>query len=101
AELDGRSGEFCDIDDVGQRKERFELLDAALVEALLLLGSVIFGVLRKVAVGPGLGNGGDDFWTAFGRALTIFLAQRGVAGRGHRNLVHRGSPWLPTTQKPR
>src|SRR3569833_541394 len=89
-ELHGVAAQLLDVDDVGEREQGFELLDAALVEALLLLGGVIFGVFAEIAVGARLGNGGDDARALVSGAMTIILGQRGVAGWGHRNLVgHR------------
>ncbi len=72
AEFDGRAAELADIDDVGERQQAFELLNPALVEALLLLGGVIFGVFAKIAVGAGFGNGGNDARAPLGRADAIF-----------------------------
>src|SRR6185312_14095936 len=60
AELDGRSVQFLDVDHLGPLQQLLELDDAALVMRLRLLGRVIFGVFRQVAVTSRLRDRGDD-----------------------------------------
>src|SRR5690606_10027461 len=60
AELHRRARKSLGIDDLGERQQRFQLLDAAFVEALLLLGGMVFGVLRQVAMGARFGDRGND-----------------------------------------
>ena len=66
-----------------------ELDDAALVVRLRLLGGMIFGVLRQIAVRARLGDRLDD-----ARALDLLAApelrlEGGVAGDRDRKLFHR------------
>ena len=50
----------ADVDDFGIRERRFELVDAALGETLLLARRVILGVLLQIAVRTRLGDRLDD-----------------------------------------
>src|SRR5262249_39936565 len=60
AERDAVAREFRDVDDLGARELVLELGDARLVVRLRLLGRVVFGILRQVAVGARIGNLLDD-----------------------------------------
>src|SRR5690606_17072102 len=88
AEGHGGAGGLAGVDDLGERQERLELLDAALVEALLLLGGVVLGVFAEVAMRPRLGDRRDDRRAVLGGAAAIFLAQRSQTGSRHRDLIH-------------
>src|SRR5712691_8336318 len=63
AELDGFAGEFRHVDDLGARELVLELGDLALVDRLLLLGGVILGILREIAVRARIGDLLDDAGT--------------------------------------
>src|SRR5690606_23968815 len=63
------------VDQVGVRQLALQLLDAALDEALLLARGVVLGVLLEVAVGAGLGDGGDHFRPLHRLEVVKLLAQ--------------------------
>src|SRR6185437_15748295 len=77
------------VDHVGARQLVFEFGDAPLVERLLLLGGVIFGVLRQVAVRARVGDLLDDARPLDRLAVLELGLERRIAGRRHWNLVHR------------
>ena len=54
--LIGVAGQLGYVDHVGARELVLKLGDAALVERLLLLGGMIFGILRQVAVRARVGD---------------------------------------------
>src|SRR5579859_1036017 len=89
AERDGVAGQFRDVDHLGAGELVLELGDVAFVERLRLFGGMIFGVLRKIAVGARVGDLLNDARPLDLLALPQLGLQRGIARRGHRNLVHR------------
>src|SRR6185437_2334090 len=89
AEGNGVARKLRYVDHVGARQLVFQLGDAALVERLLLLGGVIFGVLRQVAVRARVGDLLNDARPLNRLAVLEFGLERRVAGRRHWNLVHR------------
>jgi hypothetical protein len=62
------------VDDLRRRQLAFQLLDAPLDEALLVLGSVVFGVLAQIALGARLGNGLNDRMALDGLEAVQFFA---------------------------
>ena len=76
-----------DVDDLGARQLVLELGDAALVQALRLLGRMVFGVLGQVAMRARLGDRLDDAWALDLLALFQLLFELGVTPGGHRDLV--------------
>src|SRR5690349_12778131 len=89
AERNRVAGQFRHVDDVGARKLVLELGDAPFVQGLLLLGGVILGVLRQVAMRARIGDLLDDARPLDLLAMLELGFERGIAGRGHWNLVHR------------
>src|SRR5262249_22961087 len=81
-------------DHLGAREPVFKLSDAPLVERLLLLGGVILGVLREIAVRARVGYLLDDAGPLDLLALLELALEHGVPRRRHRNLVH-SSFWPP------
>ena len=79
------------VDHVGARELVLELGDGAFVERLLLLGGVILGVLRQVAVGARLRDLLDDARPLDLLAVLEFGLEHGVTRRGHRNFVNHFS----------
>src|SRR6185295_16796361 len=55
----------CRIDDLRRRKLRIDFADAPFDEALLFTRSVVFGVLREIAMTARFGNRLDDPRTIF------------------------------------
>ena len=62
AKLDGVAGQLRHVDHFGTRELVLKLGDGALVERLLLLGGMILGVLREIAVRARIGDLLDDPW---------------------------------------
>ena len=79
AELDRRAGQLGDVDHLGALQHVLELDDAALVVRLRLLGRMIFGVFREVAVGARLGDRLDDARALDLLAMRELRLQRRVA----------------------
>src|SRR6185312_5762785 len=96
AELDLVAAELGNIDDLGPRDEILKFADAAFVEALLLLGGVIFGIFGKVAVRARLGDRLDDARPLLLLAPAQFFLQRFEPFACHRDLVHG----LPSCRPP-
>jgi cytochrome d ubiquinol oxidase subunit II len=92
AETDFLAAQLADVDDVGARQLVVEFADASLDEALLLLGGVILGVFRKIAVRPRLGNGRNDIGPLHGFQHLEFSLKGGMAFGSHRNAFHREFP---------
>ncbi len=65
-----------------------EVGDARLGDALLLLGGMIFGILRQIAVGARFGDLLDDARALDGLEILDLSLKRSIALRGHRHLVH-------------
>ena len=94
AEHDLRAGiEAADVDDLGIRKRRFELVDAALGETLLLARRVILGVFLQIAVRARLGDRLDDAGTLDALQTVQLRAQAFGALLGHRCSLHANSLW--------
>jgi hypothetical protein len=91
AEFDGLAGQLRDVDDFCARELILELGDAPLVDRLLLLGGMILGILREIAVRARLRNLLDDTGPFHLLAVLQLLLERGEAGGRHRYFVHRGS----------
>src|SRR5690606_28847950 len=88
-EDDARTGrQLGRIDHFRMRERPFEFLDAALDEALLLAGGVVFGVLLQVTVRPRFGDRIDDGRTLDRLELLQLFAQTLGAAYGHRDSTH-------------
>src|SRR5690606_2267651 len=87
-ELDRVTGQLLHVDDFGAGDIILKLADAAFIEALGLLGGMIFGIFRQIAVGTCLGNSIDDARTLFLLAPAKLFLQLLIPGQSHRNLVH-------------
>src|SRR6185312_1323186 len=90
AELHLVAGELRDVDDLRPRDLVLDRRDAALDPTLPLLGGVILGVLRQVAVRARLGDRGDGVRPLLGLQTLQFLVEGLVALGGHGHLVHTG-----------
>lgn len=88
AELDLRAGELGNVDDVGAADLLLEIGDACLVEALLLLGGMVLGVLRQIAVGARFRDRLDDRRAVHLLAPAKLLIEGCIARGGHRYLFH-------------
>src|SRR6185437_8155023 len=95
AERDGIAGQFRHVDDLGAGELVLKLRDMALVERLRLFGGVILGVLREVAVRARISDLLNNPRPLHLLALLELRLKCRIAGRGHRNLIHR-----PQTSKP-
>ena len=87
AELDRAAALLADVDDRRARQLVLDLEHPALDEALPLARGMVFGVLRQIAVLPGLRERPDH-----GRALVVLqalelLLEPQITTRGHRNPV--------------
>src|SRR5690348_15067529 len=107
AEHHARAGvEARDINDFGGGQARFQLLDAALDEALLFACGMVLGVLLEVAVRARFGDRGDHLRPLHRFQALQFGAQTIGAGFGHGGSFHwlaffsNHSPWVSRdTQK--
>jgi hypothetical protein len=82
------AAQLADIDDVGQRQDGLEFLDAALVEALLFLGRRVFGVFGQITMGPRFRDRVDNATALAGRTVLKFGGKGLVATNRHRDLFH-------------
>ena len=87
AELD-RAGEPRRVDDLGQRQDALQLLDAAFDKALAFARGMVFGVFRQVAMFARFGDGADDRRPFDRLELFQFIVQRAVACARHRYFFH-------------
>jgi hypothetical protein len=87
AEFYGVAGQFGRVDDVGAGQLVLKVGDAGLVQALLLLGGVVFGVFRQVAVRARLGNRLDDAGALAALEPLQLGLERGKPFHRHRNFV--------------
>src|SRR5215470_2194579 len=78
-ERDGIARELRYVDDLGARELVLELGDAALVVRLRLLGGMVFGVLRQIAMGARVGNLLDDTRPLDLLAVLELILERRVA----------------------
>jgi hypothetical protein len=86
--FDCAAGELGDVDDFSTRHQILKLADAAFIEALLLLGGVIFGVFRKVAMRTCLGDRFDDARPLFLLAPAQLFLESLETSACHRHFVH-------------
>src|SRR5436190_6980028 len=87
-ERDGVARELRYVDDLGAREFVLEFSDTRLVVRLRLLGGVIFGILRQVAVRARVGNLLDDARPLDLLAVLELLLERRIALCRHRDLAH-------------
>ena len=88
AEADLAAGKLGHVDHVGAGQLVVQLVDPAFDEALLLLGRMILGVLRKVAMRTRFGDRRDDV-RAFHRFQGFQLGlKRSMAFGGHGDAFH-------------
>ena len=88
AELDRRPRQLGDVDHLGALQHVLEFDDAALVMGLRLLGGMVFGVLREIAMRARLRDRLDDA-RAFHLLAALELGlQLRVSGDRDRKLVH-------------
>src|SRR5215469_12437011 len=79
SERDGIARELRHVDYLGARELVLELRDAALVVRLRLLGGMVFGVLRQIAMGARVGNLLDDTRPLDLLAVLELILERRVA----------------------
>src|SRR5579883_2085252 len=82
-EFDDRARQFRNVDDLRPRDLVFEFDDPTLDKTLAVTSRVIFGVLRQIAVGAGLGNSADDGRPVDGLEPLQLLPQAIVAFSRH------------------
>ena len=75
AEFDGVAGQRGRVDDFGGGGDFLQLGDPALDEGLALARGMVFRVLRKIAMGTGLGDGANDGGAVPGLSRSAALLQ--------------------------